>query len=142
MKKWWSKCSFQNNLNWRRMVENESTPFCLNEFLLHGRKSSSEYDKEREELKDNVLAWRQRYEKRQNKELASWSSRPCASPSTPWSTLPPGLEHLDHHQVDQREKENWGTNSWSGKWDTAGSKMASFPDIWPSLNFKMIFDHH
>ena len=134
MKKWWSKCSFQNNLNWRRrMVENESTPFCLNEFLLHGRKSSSEYDKEREELKDNVLAWRQRYEKRQNKELASWSSRPCASPSTPWSTLPPGLEHLDHHQVDQRVKENWGTNS---------SGVENEIRLEAKWRVFLIFDHH
>ena len=32
------------------------------------RKSSSEYDKEREELKDSVLRWKERYEKRKNEE--------------------------------------------------------------------------
>ena len=149
MKKWWSKCSFQNNLNWGRMVENESTPFCLNEFLLHGRKSSSEYDKEREELKDNVLAWRQRYEKRQNKELASWSSRPCTSPSRPWSTLPrppPGLQHLDHQHVDQGEKERKGQTLLEWKMRYGWKQNGEFSwyltiiklqnDIWPSLNLK------
>ena len=53
------------------MVE---TKFCLNENIslcyisFCYRESSSEYDKEREELKDTVLAWKLRFEKRQNEK--------------------------------------------------------------------------
>ena len=45
----------------------EKTPFLFDSISFF-RKSSSEYDKEREELKDSVLAWKLRYQERQNKE--------------------------------------------------------------------------
>jgi len=43
-------------------------PPAKTDVLVFARKSSSEYDKEREELKDSVLAWKLRYQERQNKE--------------------------------------------------------------------------
>jgi len=45
-------------------------PPAKTDVLVFNRKSSSEYDKEREELKDSVLAWKLRYQERQNKELS------------------------------------------------------------------------